>query len=705
MFADTAIPQGDYVSPGFQVIRPDRCFPSMTIGNPSTQPWQYLRREIPHNWYVDGRQPYVGFLSRDEAHILYNTALKFAGKPALEIGCWLGWSACHLALAGVELDVVDPMLGREDFLGSVTSSLTMAGVIDRVNLIPGYSPAAVVDLVQAQNRQWSLIFIDGNHEVPGPLEDAIACAQFAAPDAMILFHDLAAPAVAQGLDYLKSQGWQTMVYQTMQIMGVAWRGDVQPVAHQPDPSVNWQLPVHLQGYQISGLDSPVLATTDYINSAPIIAQVLQLMSNNQLVDAMYLTESLTELEVDIAGANYLKSICFYNLGRHKEALAAAQKELAINPHHDKSQEIVNDLTRALAKPETEVLSGGDRPWATSLPRETLLSIQKASMGYSYRGVPMIKNPFDFALYPLLLWQIKPRTIIEIGSKEGGSALWFADQVDNFGFDSHIYSVDIVKVDDVGHARVTFLQGNGRDLAKTFSDEFMQGLPRPLLVIEDADHAYETSKAVLEFFHSYLEVDEYIIVEDGIISDLIQDSNYNTGPHRGLKEFLAVYGEEYLIDPQYCDYFGYNLTWCTNGFLKKIAPASTSSVNYELREINILICPNWQQPEADLQRELSAAISSILAHPRSENIAILVDVENFDLEDASLFISGVLMDLLMESELPEDKEPLVSFISNLNLQQWKVLLSQVNYYLPLNLESNTAKTIEAIKNMTIWQVLN
>jgi len=56
-------------------------------------------------------------------------------------------------------------------------------------------------------------------------------------------------------------------------------------------------------------------------------------------------------------------------------------------------------------------------------------------------------------------------------------------------------------------------------------------------------------------------------------------------------------------------------------------------------------------------------------------------------------------------LAEGEEPAVSFISNLNLQQWGNLLSQINYYLPLNLQGNTAKTIETIKNMTVWQVLN
>ena len=68
---------------------------------------------------------------------------------------------------------------------------------------------------------------------------------------MTLFHDLAAPAVAQGLDYYRQRGWNTMVYQTKQIMGVAWRGNVKPVEHEPDPQVNWSLPDHLSGYHIS----------------------------------------------------------------------------------------------------------------------------------------------------------------------------------------------------------------------------------------------------------------------------------------------------------------------------------------------------------------------------------------------------------------------------------------------------------------------
>ncbi|MEH2377969.1 MAG: TylF/MycF/NovP-related O-methyltransferase [Nostoc sp.] len=254
-----SLADGDYVSVGFEIIKPDKCFPNMIVEDISASSWPELRREIPHNWYVDKKQRNIGFLSRDEAHILYNNALKFRGKKALAIGCWYGWSACHIALAGVELDVIDPLLGREDIYESVNNSLQCAGVRDLVNLVVDYSPEKVEELANKSERKWSLIFIDGSHEAPSSLNDAIICEQFAESDALILFHNLNVPDVAQGLDYLKQKGWNTMIYQTMQIMGVAWRGNIEPVLHQPDPKVNWSLPDHLENYSVSEL------STDLVN--------------------------------------------------------------------------------------------------------------------------------------------------------------------------------------------------------------------------------------------------------------------------------------------------------------------------------------------------------------------------------------------------------------------------------------------------------
>lgn len=250
-------PPGDYVAPGMVLVRPDAYFPHLAIGDRAQCAWPHLRRQVPHNWYTDRRCPGIGFLNRDEAHILYNTALQFGGRRALEIGCWLGWSTCHLALAGVRLDVVDPQLASPDVHQSVTTSLRAAAVMDAVSLTAGTSPAAVEKLADVNGRGWSLMFIDGSHAAPGPRLDAEVCARHAEPDALMLFHDLACPDVAEGLDCLRSAGWHTVVYQTMQIMGAAWRGNVAPVEHEPDARVDWTLPDHLREHPVSGVAGAV----------------------------------------------------------------------------------------------------------------------------------------------------------------------------------------------------------------------------------------------------------------------------------------------------------------------------------------------------------------------------------------------------------------------------------------------------------------
>lgn len=243
-------PLRDYISPGLQVVRPDASFPHMRPGDALHHPWKYLRRDVPHFWYADERFPLMGFLNRDEATLLHNIALPWARKRALEIGSWLGWSTCHLALAGVTVDVIDPAHDDPSFRAIVEGSLACCGVAERVHLAGGGSPERIAEL----GRTWSLFFIDGDHEGSGPVRDVLACLPFAADDCAFVFHDLASPAVAAGLRLLADKGFHVVVYQTAQIMGMAWRGDVEPVAHVPDPEVAWQVPAHLAGLPISGVD-------------------------------------------------------------------------------------------------------------------------------------------------------------------------------------------------------------------------------------------------------------------------------------------------------------------------------------------------------------------------------------------------------------------------------------------------------------------
>jgi cephalosporin hydroxylase len=194
-----------------------------------------------------------------------------------------------------------------------------------------------------------------------------------------------------------------------------------------------------------------------------------------------------------------------------------------------------------------------------LPAAAGQRFEMAAQRYTYRGVPLVKNCFDLAIYPLLLHQVRPATIIEIGTLYGGSALWLSDMTGAMGFDTHIYTIDVMHMAVPRPPRVTFLHGDGQALGRTLTPEFLQRIPRPLLVIEDADHSLATSLAVLKFFHPVLRSGEYIVIEDSMTS---------TGALDALRAFLAEHGAEYDVDANYCDYFAENLTWCVNGFLRK-----------------------------------------------------------------------------------------------------------------------------------------
>jgi hypothetical protein len=241
----------DYVSPNLNVPDLSALFPNMIAGDTKALTWPYFRKEIDHTWYTDRRNPQIGFINRDEAAILYSNAQLFSGRRGIEIGAWRGWSTCHLLVSGLaSLHVIEPLLADAEWKREFAAAANGGGATDRAILVAGTSPEEVVRLGEGGQR-WSFAFIDGDHDGQAPTNDALACERYLEATAMVLFHDLVSPHVAAALRALDSRGWKTMVYQTAQIMGVAWRGDIAPVAHKPDPAQKWSVPDHLAGFAFS----------------------------------------------------------------------------------------------------------------------------------------------------------------------------------------------------------------------------------------------------------------------------------------------------------------------------------------------------------------------------------------------------------------------------------------------------------------------
>src|SRR5579863_1018328 len=242
----------DYVADNLEAPVLDRLFPNMIEADKSASTWPYFRKQIDHPFRVDRRNPTVGFLNRDEASILYANARAFAGRGGIEIGAWRGWSTAYLIAAGLApLHIVEPLLADPDWRREFEDVTRGAGGASTTVLVPEKSPEAVIRLGGSGVR-WSFAFIDGDHDGEAPTRDALACAPRLEATAMVVFHDLVSPHVAAALRALAARGWNVMAYQTAQMMGVAWRGAIQPVPHKPDPTQHWRVPGHLDGIPISG---------------------------------------------------------------------------------------------------------------------------------------------------------------------------------------------------------------------------------------------------------------------------------------------------------------------------------------------------------------------------------------------------------------------------------------------------------------------
>lgn len=90
---------------------------------------------------------------------------------------------------------------------------------------------------------------------------------------------------------------------------------------------------------------------------------------------------------------------------------------------------------------------------------------------------MMKDCCDMVIYQQLIWEVKPRTIIETGAYTGACALWMADTAKTFGIDTRVFSIDVdlsmvekLAADD---ANVDIRQGDAKQIEKSFPPEMLK----------------------------------------------------------------------------------------------------------------------------------------------------------------------------------------------------------------------------------------
>ena len=179
-----------------------------------------------------------------------------------------------------------------------------------------------------------------------------------------------------------------------------------------------------------------------------------------------------------------------------------------------------------------------------LPNDILITSQGVKDVMRWKGLPLYKSVYDFALISMILWKLQPKTIFEMGSGEGTSALWMSDLCRTYGNeDCNIYSVDL-EPPNQSHSKISFIEGDSNDIDKIFPD--LSIYPHPWLVLEDA---HTNITGIVKLFSKEMEKGDHLIIEDvrGSINKIL-DTLLPTLHDSGMKR-----------SNHWTDFFGPNAT--------------------------------------------------------------------------------------------------------------------------------------------------
>lgn len=205
-------------------------------------------------------------------------------------------------------------------------------------------------------------------------------------------------------------------------------------------------------------------------------------------------------------------------------------------------------------------------------RERSLAFAQAHYGqgagtvFRWRGVPCFKTAEDMAIYAMLIDELRPQTIIELGSGAGGSALFLADLCASMGLATKIISID-KSAAEVSDPRIEFIRSDCSSWLEAAAAASKRDFPRPCLLIEDF---HGDLAGYFKHIDVILAAGDYLFVEDslskqGRISEVIAD-------------------RPYLVDAKYTDFFGINCTSAINSIFVKTDPGAIESRAREERQL-------------------------------------------------------------------------------------------------------------------------
>ena len=188
---------------------------------------------------------------------------------------------------------------------------------------------------------------------------------------------------------------------------------------------------------------------------------------------------------------------------------------------------------------------------------------------TFMGIKCQKSVSDLWNYQEIIYNLKPSLIVEGGTANGGSALYFSLILKTLTPMSKVLSVDIdhsivaESVKTNGH--IEFLTGKVTD-EYTLSriKELRTILNGPLFIILDDDHSKSNVLAEMKALRNILTSGDYLVVEDSNINGHPVLPTWGEGPMEAIDEYFQIYPNDYTRDIIREEKFGF--TFAPKGFL-------------------------------------------------------------------------------------------------------------------------------------------
>ena len=181
--------------------------------------------------------------------------------------------------------------------------------------------------------------------------------------------------------------------------------------------------------------------------------------------------------------------------------------------------------------------------------------------HKWKGLTLMKDPMTLSIYMMMLQDLKPKTILEFGTYDGGTALWMEDTLKSLSIKCDIHTFDInqerIKLPEDSKITCHELDNNKIDEFIDQKRNFFEGLEGPILMIEDS---HTNAAGLVKSMDQFLKIGDYLVIED-TLSKPKYDETILSG--NGINTKI------YKVDTHYCDLWGLNNTWNVNSIFKKI----------------------------------------------------------------------------------------------------------------------------------------